>query len=219
MNRKIIIILFLLLQLVTQLYGQIENPDASIRFENIEDDFKSPEGLEFPPIEAPKMSNPKDPFSLSKYENLGLEISQPLDITKNDGFIDHVSDTAPKYFKKDKEVKGEYARDQYLGDFKTNAKFVNILYRDHEYVDGDRIRVFVNEDIVQSNISLHGRFNGFTLMLEPGFNRIEFQALNQGSSGPNTAELQVFDDNGVLISANRWNLTTGKKATIIIVKE
>ena len=43
--------------------------------------------------------------------------------------------------------------------------------------------------------------------------------LNQGYSGPNTAEFKIYDDKGELISANQWNLATGFKATIIIVKE
>ena len=51
------------------------------------------------------------------------------------------------------------------------------------------------------------------------FNKIDFVALNQGASGPNTAEVRVFDDNGKLVGSNRWNLATGVKATYIIVKE
>ena len=55
--------------------------------------------------------------------------------------------------------------------------------------------------------------------LEPGYNRIDFQALNQGFSGPNTAELNVYDDKGNLISAKEWNMPTGATATIGIIKK
>jgi hypothetical protein len=51
-----------------------------------------------------------------------------------------------------------------------------------------------------------------------GFNKIDFEALNQRSSGPNTAEFQIYDDNGGLISASQWNLGTGFKATIVVTK-
>ena len=51
-----------------------------------------------------------------------------------------------------------------------------------------------------------------------GFNIIDFVALNQGSSGPNTAEVRVYDDAGNLVGNNRWNLATGVKATYIIYK-
>lgn len=110
-------------------------------------------------------------------------------------------------------------KNQYLGDFKTKAVMVNVSYRDHQFVDGDEIRVWVNDRIVKARIRLDSDFQGFDLTLESGFNKIDFEALNQGSSGPNTAEFRVFDDKGVLISANRWNLATGFKATIIVVKE
>lgn len=109
--------------------------------------------------------------------------------------------------------------DQYFGDFKSNAKFVNVVYRDFGEVDGDLIQVRVNDDVVKASVYLTGGFKGFKLDLQKGFNKIDFVALNQGTSGPNTAEFQVVDDSGNLVSGNRWNLATGVKATIIIVKE
>jgi hypothetical protein len=94
-----------------------------------------------------------------------------------------------------------------------------VNYRDHQAVDGDEIRVWVNDRIVETRISLDNSMQGFELNLEPGFNKIDFEALNQGMSGPNTAEFRVYDDKGNVISANRWDLATGFKATIIIVKQ
>ena len=52
-----------------------------------------------------------------------------------------------------------------------------------------------------------------------GFNKIDFVALNQGDSGPNTAEVRVYDDNGNVMMSNLWNLATGSKATFIVVKQ
>jgi len=108
---------------------------------------------------------------------------------------------------------------QFLGDFTTKALYIKVVYRDHEYFDGDRIRVFVNDDVYQPNILLESEYKGFKLDLIEGFNKIDFQALNQGTSGPNTAEFQVVDDAGNIISSNRWNLATGVKASIMIIKE
>ena len=79
--------------------------------------------------------------------------------------------------------------------------------------------VLLNDKEIVSRIFLEGEFKGFQLDLQKGFNKIDFEALNQGYSGPNTAEFKVYDDKGELISANQWNLATGFKATIIIVKE
>ncbi len=77
----------------------------------------------------------------------------------------------------------------------------------------------VNDKVVISRILLQEHFIALSLNLIVGFNKIDFIALNQGSSGPNTAEVRVFDDQGNLIGSNRWNLATGVKATYIIVKE
>ena len=68
------------------------------------------------------------------------------------------------------------------------------------------------------NLTLDSSFRGINLDLEEGFNKIDFMALNQGSSGPNTAELRVFDDKDQMISSNQWNLATGGTATFIVVK-
>lgn len=125
-----------------------------------------------------------------------------------------------KYAENDpRSAQGGSTTTQYLGDFSTKADRVNIIYRDHMYPDGDRVRIFVNDDIVKNNVLLESNFNGFILPLSKGFNKIDFQALNQGESGPNTAELQILDDEGNVIAASQWNLATGVMATLIIVKE
>ena len=124
-----------------------------------------------------------------------------------------------KKFRRDKEIKPSYMKDQYLGDFKSNASYVRIVCRDHEFVDGDRVQLSVNDIVTVPDIWLDYDFKTFDIALDKGFNRIDFQALNQGASGPNTAEFRVYDDKGNLVTANEWNLTTGVKATLIIVKE
>jgi len=219
--KKYLHLIFLLLLIVSgPLMAQLDNPNLFIKFENIEENT-DPEGeSEFPPIQIPSLSDWNEPVVNTKYDNLGLEEPQSVSISQEDGFEENIHNNAPKYFTKDKEAQGqEFAKNQYLGDIKTNAAFVNVVYRDHEYVDGDRIRVFINEDVVQSNITLSGSFKGFDLPLQVGFNKIDFQALNQGTSGPNTAELHIYDDKGNLLSAKQWNLNTGFKATFIVVKE
>ena len=215
MNVKQLLFLVLLC-LGSQIMAQIDNPNNTVDFNMEDNTFKSPDGLELPAIKKPSLSNFDDTINPTvDFE----EEEESVDFTKDDGLVDYTRDLTPKAFTKDKEAKDEFGRDQFLGDVKTEGGFVQIKYRDHEFVDGDRIRVFVNEDVVRSDINLGGSFGGFTLTLQEGFNRIEFQALNQGSSGPNTAELHVYNDKGQLISAKEWNLLTGHKATIIVVKE
>lgn len=126
-----------------------------------------------------------------------------------------------KWTEKEKgnKIDPKYKKNQYLGDFKSNGEFVQFICRDHEYVDGDRVQILINDEIVQPNVLLQGKFIGFKFELKKGFNKVDIVALNQGSSGPNTAEFRVYDDKKNLISANLWNLATGVKATLIIVKE
>nr|WP_299341404.1 hypothetical protein [Allomuricauda sp.] len=125
----------------------------------------------------------------------------------------------PKVGEKEKKGSKEHFGDQYLGDVRTGAKFVGIVCRDHEYVDGDRVKIYLNGEVIEPNILLTGSFKGINIDLVQGFNRLEFEALNQGSSGPNTAQVVVADDKGQVIHNNRWNLSTGSKASLIVVKE
>lgn len=105
-----------------------------------------------------------------------------------------------------------------LGTIYSSTRTIKIECRDHSYVDGDRIRIYLNEKVVSDNIGLKGNYYVYFINLEPGYNRIDFQALNQGLSGPNTAELNVYDDKGNLISSKEWNLPTGATATLGIIK-
>lgn len=125
----------------------------------------------------------------------------------------------PKIAFNEKGKSDRHYGDMYLGDIKTSAKFVGVVCRDHEFVDGDRVRIFVNGKVAEHNILLTGAYKGVNLELEKGFNRLDFEALNQGSTGPNTAQVDVYDDKGQLIYSNKWLLSTGSKASLIIVKE
>ena len=89
--------------------------------------------------------------------------------------------------------------DQFLGEIRNDGEYVNIILRDHEYPDGDLIKVQVNENVVMPAILLTEKAKGFKLDLKTGFNVVDFVALNQGSSGPNTAEIIVYDDQGKLV--------------------
>ena len=113
----------------------------------------------------------------------------------------------------------EAMADVFLGDIKSNGVFVRIVCRDHEYPDGDLVRVFVNDELIIPTLLLTSGYKGFNVNLVPGVNKIVFLALNQGDSGPNTAEFLVYNDNGDLVSSKKWNLLTGVKATVNVIKE
>ena len=142
---------------------------------------------------------------------------KPLEMrTKSDLLT--AGDFLEKKWAEDNKVKSEYGEGQNLGNFMTKGTFVEIYCRDSQYVDGDRVRVFVNGKMVNSDVSLHADYTPILVVLERGFNTIEIEALNQGSSGPNTAAFKVFDDKGTILTSNEWNLLTGAKASMIVVK-
>ena len=108
--------------------------------------------------------------------------------------------------------------EQYLGGFSSTSTSVTIVCRDFQYPDGDRVTIYVNDIAVIRDVTLTTSYQKFTLPLVDGLNVISFKALNQGSSGPNTAGFMVFDDEAKVISSNEWNLATGAKATLSIAR-
>ena len=227
MNRFLIYIVFLFA--VISIDAQIDSnnksfsipavvsPNDSSNAKSIEptkpiENKKSFDGISLPK-NTPELTLPKKEFSM-----LGGEVfGNPGELYEKQ--VNKNLESTRKLTPEEVEQRNGSTTDQYFGDFKSKAKFVNIVYRDHGYVDGDIIQVRVNDDVVQANVYLTGGYRGFKLDLQPGFNKIDFVALNQGESGPNTAEFQVVDDLGNLVSSNRWNLATGVKATVIVVKE
>ncbi|WP_296637401.1 hypothetical protein [Polaribacter sp.] len=126
-----------------------------------------------------------------------------------------------RFLKSFKKINGQYIIpkiDQDLGSFRTDGKSVNIICRDYQYPDGDRVTIYVNDIPVIYNITLRENYQKFNIPLDIGINKIVIEALNQGTSGPNTAAFKVFNDAGSLISSNEWNLATGAKATLLITK-
>ncbi len=146
------------------------------------------------------------------------EKPKAIDLRENPNGLMTAGDVIKEKWTKDKEARSEYANDQSLGNVVTKGKFVEVYCRDHQYVDGDRVNIFVNGELAAANVVLSGGFRPVLVTLQDGFNSIEFVALNQGSSGPNTAELRVLSEKGEQLAKKEWNLLTGAKAQLIVVK-
>ena len=151
-----------------------------------------------------------------------LKKKQEEDNLKNKGITSKKQLSEARFLKAFKKINGQYIYpviNQDLGGFRTNSSSVNIICRDFQYPDGDRVTIMLNNIPVVTNIILKQQYQSFTIPLEIGVNKISFVALNQGTSGPNTAAFKVYDDSGVLLSSNEWNLATNAKATIVIAKD
>ena len=122
-------------------------------------------------------------------------------------------------FSEGKNKNSDLNRDFFLGNIETRSNYVMIKCRDHEYVDGDRIRLMLNGSVIHPNIILNSGYHSVDIDLEDGYNNIDFVALNEGQSSPNTAQLVVLDQFGNEISNKSWLLSTGYKAKLVIFKK
>ncbi|MEM9679956.1 MAG: hypothetical protein AAF901_06500, partial [Bacteroidota bacterium] len=144
-------------------------------------------------------------LSVNKKKFVIKESEKPFSMTENDGLRDPGEIFEERWNKKaDKAGIRRVMSDQFLGEHRIDAKFVNIVCRDHEYPDGDRVRVYLDDEIVHLNVLLTSSYRRLKIDLKDGINKIDIQALNQGTSGPNTAEFVVYDDKGNLVSMKEW---------------
>lgn len=165
-------------------------------------------------IFAPKDKEEKK--SDSYYAPLRKE--KQIDLTKNYGFIKPEHKLQPN-LNGESEMMEEFKRGKNYGSFISKSKFIKVLCRDHQAIDGDRVSIILNGKVVEANIFLDAEFSVFYIELASGFNNLEFAALNQGASGPNTAQFAVLDEFDATIMSNIWNLATGAKATMSIFRE
>ncbi len=161
----------------------------------------------------------KDDSYLDKYSILKKSNGSESVLVQKNEFKNPGEELKNKLNNQDKAIQPEYRSNQFLGEFKSKTKFVKIVCRDHEYPDGDRVKLLLNDHTVIPEILLEAGAKEYYVDITNGFNKLDFEALNQGTSGPNTAAFSVYDDSGNLITSNEWNLTTGKKATIVVVRE
>lgn len=186
----------------TPIKANVENTKAAPLIQNI--DLKIDEKLNTSAIDK----NLEQNKATSKNHNFLMEtLPEDRDII------------GKKYWKGQDVTNKKLQSNLSLGTVKSTTKTVKIECRDFGLIDGDRIQIYLNNNVVSTNIGLKGNYFVVYLNLEEGFNRIDFQALNQGYSGPNTAEMIVYDAMGNIISSKEWNLATGETATLGIIKK
>lgn len=200
--------------------GQIENNNSSFKFPIEENEKSRP--LYFKPQESKYLTRDflkKDPIDIT---DPNLNENATIDMGNQEKFLDpgdyYLSKLNGKSLEENKDP-NKFKSNQFMGDYRIKGSKARIIFRDHEYPDGDRVRILHNDQVIQPNVLLVERFKGLSVSLVDGFNKIDFVALNQGESGPNTAEVRVYDESGNMTASNQWNLATGVRATYILVKE
>lgn len=217
MKNRILILIFLLQ--VTTILAQKENPFKSAKLKlNWDEPSKVETNQNTISLPYKSIFDKNDDY-LKRYSILNQKKGDESVMVQKSEFKNPGEEIKKKLNNQDKEIKPEYRSNQFLGEFRVMTKYVKVVCRDHEYPDGDRVRLLVNDKTLIYEILLEAAPKEYYIDISDGFNKLDFVALNQGSSGPNTAAFSVFDDAGRLITSNEWNLTTGIKASIVVIKE
>ena len=186
--------------------------------------------INIPPADLPKMPSisPEKKPSIFDIKPKEETLPNPWDKPKEREFNQQndFMNPADRYTDKmNKSLKGEgngdykiFRRNQYFGDFKTDSEYILVLVRDPAAIDGDYIKITHDGKVIYSSIFLEASFKKVEIPLKKGINKIEFVALNEGSSFPNTGAF-LINDKGQTIYQEEWNLSTGFNASFIIVRE
>jgi len=215
MRYKLFLLIFIYVNYLS--YSQQDNSVKTLIIKSLEDN-------EIPintfPVKVPLVRGLTNKLVVPFFNyNLNNALKKPdLDITKKTDLVTPTWDIK-QTFKEGNSTSTKFRKDYYLGELETDSKYIIIKCRDHEYVDGDRIKLLLNNIVIHPNITLTGSYYTIDIDLIEGYNNIEFVALNEGESSPNTAQLSVFDENGVNLSNNKWLITTGYKARLVVFKK
>ena len=215
---KINNILFLFIFLFINSFAQ-ETAIKSLKIKSLDTNNVNMQSFNLNRI-TPKGLTNKESKNFFDY-NLDFDINlnkQEVDIT---GKTDLVTPTwkIRQTFNEGSVNKSKFSKDFYLGDLETDSDYIIIKCRDHEYVDGDKIRLMLNGSVIHPNITLSSVFYVVDVDLDDGYNNIDFIALNEGESSPNTAQLIVLDEYGKQLSNKKWLITTGYKAKLVVFKK
>ncbi len=203
----------------TMAFGQLDNAQRGLSIRAADSNYQADFSInfKFAPIQglSRKTITPRinyTPIGDSFKKKSGVNIAQKSSLQQP------TWDVRQQFTEEQQDV-SQFSKDYMLGDIATSSKTVVIKCRDHEYVDGDRIRLSVNEAVIHPNLTLYGDFYTIDIDLKEGYNVVHFLALNEGLSRPNTAQLRVYDENGAVIASNKWFITTGYKASLVIYRE
>lgn len=215
---------FLFFFILTLGHAQFEQPKKTIRIGAVKKKEAPPQ----------KVDTTKAEVTIKYESSIGKEKKDPLlenfsilpDKVGSNSNINNDQPRNPSELYTDKmnksqhdgEILAQYRSDSFLGEYKTGSRVVKMACRDHEAPDGDYVRIWVNDKVAIDRILLDVQYREVVIQLEEGINKVEIEALNQGDSGPNTAQFVVVDEKGTVITNNKWNLTTGAKAKLILTR-
>ena len=215
--QRIVVLFFLFFGFqLSQAQSETARKTLRIKAKNLaKKDERSPSLLKLSPIRGLTTKDVKITMGISPIDGFA---KKERGITNQRDVVDPTWEIKQKFSESQKDV-SKYRKDYYLGNIKTKSKHIRIVCRDHEYEDGDRIKLMLNKVVLHPNIILRNSGYVMDIELDEGLNSIQFYALNEGTSSPNTAELKVYDENGIIIGSGQWLLTTGYKANLMVLSQ
>lgn len=215
--QRILVLFFLFFGFqLSQAQPETAHKTLRIKAKNLaKKDKRSPSLLKLSPIRGLTTKDVKITMGIPPIDGFA---KKERGITNQRDVVDPTWEVKQKFSENQKDV-SKYRKDYYLGNIKTKSKHIRIVCRDHEYEDGDRIKLMLNKVVLHPNIILRKSGYVMDIELDEGLNSIQFYALNEGTSSPNTAELKVYDENGIIIGSGQWLLTTGYKANLMVLRQ
>lgn len=214
---KILTTFFIFLFISYSGYSQFELPKKTLKIAPVSNSSGQVSPTSSKSITYPSIFDKKDKL-LGGVSLIRKKPDDEPSIMEKESFENPSKIYTDKMNKNDGQILEKFKSDSFLGEFKTGTKIISIACRDHEAPDGDVVRIWLNDRIIVEAILLDVDFKEVFLDLNEGINKIEIEALNQGESGPNTAQFTIYDEKKGMITTNKWNLTTGVKAKLIILK-
>jgi len=105
-----------------------------------------------------------------------------------------------------------------LGELTTTSRILKLNCRDFGEIDGDIVRIKLNDNIVVRKLLLEGASKFVEVRLEDGYNTLEFIAISPGYAPPATSIFKVIDEASLLIYTGQWWLSKGEIGTFTIKK-
>ena len=220
---RIIYYSFLFFFISIGVFSQVDSPNHSIKISPV----KKPDEPTKPTSETTTPAIIKYESSLDKKDEKLLKGFSLLPKKEEKGIMEKepLRSTAEIYTKKQNDkLKSEglsqeiVNSDVYLGEFIVYTTELNTKCRDYGTVDGDNVRIWLNDEIVVPNIVLESGFKNYVLNLKEGLNIIKIQALNVGEFFPNTGQFMFYDGNGKIVTNQNWGLNSGYNAIIKVRK-
>lgn len=108
--------------------------------------------------------------------------------------------------------------DQNLGEIITQSEYLDIYYRDHGQIDGDIIKLNVDEAPFVGKVVLGSSNKSVRLYLKEGFTKIDLYSIFDGRLYPNTVEWVIKDDQKRKVADNVLSVSRGFKGSIVVIK-